>query len=156
MIVVRCENGDLSGGDIQFVAGTKGYQDRDTYVELENCQKGKYYVYVEMDWDQHVLKNMDDAWFSLTCYGPGTTSIREINNLNKIQVLQSIFKAKIKENSEFVAVQNFAQKGAPNIVRYQCGKAPEGYNFVVIQNNEEEATYKENIEYTTFDGLVMV
>jgi hypothetical protein len=37
MIVVRCENGDISGGDIQFMAGTKGYQDRDTYIELENC-----------------------------------------------------------------------------------------------------------------------
>jgi hypothetical protein len=70
--------------------------------------------------------------------------------------LQSIFKAKIKEKSDFVAVQNFEQKGAPNIVRYQCGKAPEGYNFVIIHNNEEEATYKENIEYTTFDGLQMV
>jgi hypothetical protein len=132
MIVVRCENGDINGGDIQFIAGTKGYQDRDTYIELENCQKGKYYVYVEMDWDQHVLKNLDDAWFSLTCYGSGTTNIREINNLNKIEVLESIFNAKIKETSEFVAVQNFSQKGAPNIVRYQCGKAPEGYNFVVI------------------------
>ena len=41
-------------------------------------------------------------------------------------------------------------------MRYQCGKAPEGYNFVIIKNDEEEATYKENIEYTTFDGLEMV
>jgi len=41
-------------------------------------------------------------------------------------------------------------------VRYQCGKAPEGYNFVIVINNEDEATYKENIEYTTFDGLEMV
>lgn len=41
-------------------------------------------------------------------------------------------------------------------MRYQCGKAPEGYNFVIIINNEEEAVYKENIEYTTFDGLQMV
>jgi len=62
----------------------------------------------------------------------------------------------VKEESEYVVVQNFESKGAPNIVRYQCGKAPEGYNFVIIQNKEEEATYKENIEYTTFDGLQMV
>lgn len=95
--MVRCENGDINGGDIQFIAGTKGYQDRDTYIEVENCQKGKYYVFVEMDWDQYALSNKDDAWFSLTCYGPGTTAIREIDDLNKIEVLQSIFKAKIKE-----------------------------------------------------------
>ena len=37
MIVVRCENGDIKGGDIQFIQGTKGYQDRDTYIEMENC-----------------------------------------------------------------------------------------------------------------------
>jgi len=39
------------------------------------------------------------------------------------------------------------KKGAPKIERYQCGKAPEGYNFVIVINNEEEATYKENLEY---------
>ena len=54
---------------------------------MENCQKGKYFVFVEMDWDPYVEQNPDDAWFSLTCYGPGTTGIREINGLNKIQVL---------------------------------------------------------------------
>lgn len=94
----------MNDGDIQFVSGTKGYQDRDTYIEMENCQKGKYYVFVEMDWDPYVEKNPDDAWFSLTCYGPGNTGIREINGLNKIQVLQTIFKSKIKDESEFVAV----------------------------------------------------
>jgi hypothetical protein len=48
-----------------------------------------------MDWDPFVEKNADDAWFSLTCYGPGSTGIREINGLNKTQVLKSIFYAKI-------------------------------------------------------------
>ena len=59
-------------------------------------------MFVEMDWDPFVESHPDDAWFSLTCYGPGTTGIREINGLNKIQVLQSIFYAKIKQESEFV------------------------------------------------------
>jgi hypothetical protein len=94
--VVRCDNGELQDGQIEFIKGTKGYQDRDTYVEIENCQKGKYYVFVEMDWDPYVLKNKDEAWFSLTCYGPGTTSLREINGLNKVQVLKTIFTSKIK------------------------------------------------------------
>ena len=89
--MVRCDNGELQDGQIEFIKGTKGYQDRDTYVEIENCQKGKYYVFVEMDWDPYVLKNKDEAWFSLTCYGPGTTSLREINGLNKVQVLKTIF-----------------------------------------------------------------
>jgi len=56
-----------------------------------------------MDWDPYVESHPDDAWFSLTSYGPGTTGIREINGLNKVQVLQSIFYAKIKQESEFVA-----------------------------------------------------
>jgi hypothetical protein len=70
IIVVRSEDGELSG-DLTFISGTKGYQDRDTYVEIQNCQKGKYFVFVEMDWDPFLDKNPDDAWFSLTCYGPG-------------------------------------------------------------------------------------
>ena len=69
---------------------------------MDNCQKGKYFVFVEMDWDPYVEKNADDAWFSLTCYGPGATGIREINGLNKTQVLKSIFYAKIQQESEFV------------------------------------------------------
>ena len=85
---------------------------------MENCQKGKYFVYVEMDWDPYAEKHPDDAWFSLTCYGPGTTGIREINGLDKNQVLKSIFSAKVKEESEYVVVQNFENKGASNIVRY--------------------------------------
>ena len=98
VIAVRCENGDLkAGGDLHFIQGTKGYQDRDTYIEIENCQKGKYYVFVEMDWDANT--KAEDCTFSLNCYGPGATGIRELTNLNKIQVLESIFLAKIKEES---------------------------------------------------------
>lgn len=57
--------------------GTKGYQERDTYIEFKKLPKGKYYVYVEIDWDSSIhtqkwsskeLKN-----FSLNCYGAGET-----------------------------------------------------------------------------------
>jgi hypothetical protein len=37
IMVVRCEDGELNDGHLQFIKGTKGYQDRDTYVEIENC-----------------------------------------------------------------------------------------------------------------------
>ena len=80
VMLVKCESGEINDGDIQFIQGTKGYQDRDTYIEIENCQKGKYYVFVEMDWDPYAVQHPDDAWFSLTCYGPGSTGIRVVTN----------------------------------------------------------------------------
>ena len=36
---------------IEFIEGTKGYQERDTYIELKKLTKGKYYIFVEIDWD---------------------------------------------------------------------------------------------------------
>ena len=47
-------------------------------------------------------------------------------------------------------------KEAPEITKYECSTAPDGYNFVIIENKEEEAVYKETVDYTQFDGLKMV
>lgn len=48
------------------------------------------------------------------------------------------------------------EKRAPLITKYECNSAPEGYNFVIIENKEKEAIYKEQVEYTTADGLEII
>ena len=40
--------------EIEFMDGTKGYQERDTYIEFKKLSKGKYYVFVEIDWDSSI------------------------------------------------------------------------------------------------------
>ena len=54
IIVVKLNNErDMSKG-VTFIKGTKGYQERDAYLELPNLDKGVYYAYVEMDWHDSV------------------------------------------------------------------------------------------------------
>lgn len=48
-----------------------------------------------------------------------------------------------------------SKKGAPLITRYECNTAPEGYNYVIIQNNDETAIFKESVEYIEFSGLTI-
>mmetsp|Transcript_3288 Transcript_3288/g.5459 ORF Transcript_3288/g.5459 Transcript_3288/m.5459 type:complete len:139 (+) Transcript_3288:1312-1728(+) len=114
-----------------------------------------------MDWDPYTtqLASFDKMKFSLNCYGMGTATISENTQFSGKyhQVLERIFRAKaLSEPDEFIQVSDMAKKRAPKIKRYQCGKAPEGYNFVLIVNDEREATYKEYLEYNTFEGLRMI
>lgn len=52
-------------------------------------------------------------------------------------------------------VVNFEKEGAPNIKKYTC-IAEEGYGFVHIVNDEKTCSYKENVNYTKFDGLELM
>ena len=47
-------------------------------------------------------------------------------------------------------------KNAPLIKRYSYGNAPEGYNFVVVVNEEAEAKYVEKVQYKVLDGLELL
>ena len=62
-----------------FLKGIKGFQERDTYLELENLKKGQVYmVYLEVDWHESVASSdLDNTEFTLNCYGPGKTNIFE-------------------------------------------------------------------------------
>ena len=47
-------------------------------------------------------------------------------------------------------------KGAPQITKYKKVCGAEGYGFIIIQNKEKEASYKENVVFNTFKGLEFV
>lgn len=50
---------------------------------------------------------------------------------------------------------NMADKGAPLIKKYKCF-GEEGYGFIILENDEEEASYKEKVNFTNFKGLEFV
>lgn len=83
----------------KFLKGTKGFQERDTYLELDNLQKGQVYmVFLEVDWHESVASspNFNSTEFTLNCYGPGTTNIFEDYSFtSKDEVLGHIFKSKV-------------------------------------------------------------
>ena len=48
---MKTKNGQDHKHGIEFIAGTTGYHERETYVSLGNIIAGRYYVYVEIEWD---------------------------------------------------------------------------------------------------------
>ena len=50
MILLKLNNGvDLTKG-VTYITGSKGYEDRDAYLELKDLALGTYYFFVEFDW----------------------------------------------------------------------------------------------------------
>ena len=43
-------------------------------------------------------------------------------------------------------------KGAPHIKKYKCF-GPEGYGFIIVENDEKDATFKEKVTFNSFKGL---
>lgn len=142
----------ISSG-VTFIKGTKGYQDRDTYIEVEDLEKGTYYLFVEMEWND-VTPSAEKS-FNVTDYGPGKTSFLadESANYTLKKVLTEVYLSKACQRPEDVEVKPMASKKAPLITRYECNQAPEGYNFVLVENEDPEARYRESVDYTTFEGL---
>ena len=41
-----------------------------------------------------------------------------------------------------------AEKNAPNVIRYESSNAKDGYNWILIDNQESETVYKEKRSYS--------
>jgi hypothetical protein len=54
---------------VEFIRGDKGFQQRDTYIELEKLDKGSYYIYVDMDIDPNTFINQPEMY--INSYGHG-------------------------------------------------------------------------------------
>ena len=69
------------------------------------------------------------------------------------QGVSQIVKGDLPEHVEKLEM---ADKNVPNVARYECSSAPDGYNWVLIVNGENNATFNEHSEYSAFDGLCFV
>lgn len=49
-----------------------------------------------------------------------------------------------------------SDEGAPLIKKYSCSKTAEGYNFVIIINNEKDASVKEEHSFQKFENISLV
>lgn len=47
-------------------------------------------------------------------------------------------------------------KGAPKIVRYETNDSIEGYLYIIIDNQEDDKIFKEELTFITFDGLKLL
>ena len=132
VLVLRSSNGvDLSEG-LDYVGGTRGYEERDTYVECGYTAAGVYYVYVEMDWQTPEASKFvvdgagveEDKFFNVTSYGRGAVRFvaDEAHEHDQAELLEEIFTAKVRHGEDADAkVQDMSSERAPKIKRYSCG-----------------------------------
>lgn len=106
-----------------------------------------------MDWNE----NTEDTEFCVTCYGRSRTFyLRDEKSLfEKNEILRKVLVSKAVQELDGATVQDFAAKGAPEIKKYK-GFGEEGYGFVHVTNQSKDATFKEKVNYNTFQGLEMV
>ena len=67
--------------------------------------------------------------------------------------MKATFIAKLQKTRAGLHRLDFSDKKAPQIKRYQEYNFPEGYNYILVLNQDSEATYKENLEYEKFEKL---
>ena len=116
-----------------------------------------------MDWFEAATPDLDSC-INVNCYGKGVTLFRgdfakriaDDKLYSKQKVLELAFKSKAEKGMADIDKTDLADKKAPLITKYTCTKAPEGYNFVIIKNQDKEQKYKECVEYTTFEGLSFI
>lgn len=158
MILLKLNNSkDLRGG-VTYIQGNKIYEDRDGHVEVKNLDIGTYYYYVEMDWQETTIE--EDRNYNITCYGCSDVLFEgdKSSEQTKEEILEMAFRAKAERASEFsdITVTDFAEDGAPGVKKYSCSKSGEGYNWILVKNEETDVTLVEDVKYPKFDGLTLL
>ena len=141
---------------VKYINGCKTSQQRDAYVELGNIEPGMYYIIVEVE---YINKNIYSMEFGqeicITNYGVGTTNfLGDASALHRIdEVLHTAFISKINQNMPRIKISDMGVKGAGNIIRYESVDAPDGFNFIYIQNRNSGNIYVEEVKYKSFEGV---
>jgi len=118
MVVMRLENGRDLTGEVRYICGGKGYKERDAYIELPDLEEGEYLFYVEMEWEASTAVRS----FCATCYGASKVVFQEdvASSYSQEEVLRKVYTAKaLGRHFAGLKVTDMADKGAPNIRRYQ-------------------------------------
>ena len=110
-------------------------------------------MYIEVDW----ADSTEDTDFCATCYGASKTFyLRDEKSLyEKDALLRLIYASKAEQGEADVNVENYESKGSKEIVKHKQCFAPEGYGFIHIVNGSKDATFKEKVNYNSFQGLTM-
>ena len=98
MIVMRItqDSDKLEELEMVFEKSTAGW-DRDTHIQIENLEKGEYYVFAELDWQEDIPEHDKNNDFCLTCYGKSKSFfLRDEKTLfDKVEFLKKVYKCQI-------------------------------------------------------------
>ena len=126
---------DIEDG-VQYIKGIYDHWERDYYIEDEELEPGKYFVFVEIDWHDSIYD--PEKIFTIITYGQGFSNIvDETVNFNKTEYLKKLFISKTKTMSkDGLLISDMNDKGAPKIQRFVEYNFPDGYNYIIVLNND--------------------
>ena len=156
LIIGKPINGvDIQEG-IEFIDGTFQSFEKDYYIESKNLEKGKYYAFVDIDWEDYIEDQ--DRTFNVTCYGAGGIQYEDVSRSIEMEdFLKQIFLNKFSQGShENFHIIDMADKRAPDIKRYFECQGQEGYVYTIIDNQDTEAIYTETLELESVDKLQLL
>lgn len=121
---------------------------RDTFLEVDDLQKGTYYFVPEVDW----IESTESHNFTVTSYGAGGATWEPIHDIDKNQVVRYAAEA-IVANGEGVRSEPNAED--ENIVKHTVD-LDFGYEIICIKNGAESSAYKETVTFNSFEGLTLM
>lgn len=136
------------GNKLEWVQGTTGNQERDTYLECGVLEKGTYFIFVQMDWYKFETPDPDSQFLAFNSYGAApvkfgadkASRIADDKLWTKAEVLKQAFISKSLKGTAGVEKTDFKANDppAPLITKFVCKDAAEGYNFTVVQNKSTD------------------
>lgn len=115
---MKSSNGEDISDGVEFIAGDKGYFERDTYLELGNVSSGTYFVYVEMEWQQpernsfiaDSLGKVEDLYFNVTSYGRSAVTFEGEQEAfyDQLQILEGVFTAKATRGGDGIDAKDMS------------------------------------------------
>ena len=174
--MILCRITDIQSNQIEYIKGKMG-QEREIFIEQkQNASGGDYLLFCELD------KLTEITNYVISVYSSEEVEIEEIPNYSYQNILEKIYIscAKIKkvnrENSvNDISINNyndFANNNENNnynsnsfkkivikkplkIIKY-TESTLEGYSYIYIENNEDDITLIEDVNYKNFEGYILL
>eukprot|EP00826_Nyctotherus_ovalis_P063940 TRINITY_DN9374_c0_g2_i3.p1 TRINITY_DN9374_c0_g2~~TRINITY_DN9374_c0_g2_i3.p1 ORF type:complete len:688 (-),score=197.77 TRINITY_DN9374_c0_g2_i3:35-2074(-) len=135
----------------------------DMKMDRELCEEykfdpGDYLLYIEAEKNfteesKSILEECkNEVPITLSLYAPKDITLKSDEWAQHPQFLEQVYSSCAVECGEYLS---YDSDGAPDCSKYS-GMMKEGYGYTYFHNNSDDATIKEAVNYTMFDGLELV
>lgn len=174
MILCRIVDNQLN--EIEYIKGKMG-QEREIFIEQkQNTSGGEYLLFCELD------KITEMVNYVVSVYSSEEVEVEEILNFSLQNILEKIYiscanKKKLNRDNSIndISMNNYNDytnnnentnynnnsfkkviiQKAPKIIKY-TESTLEGYSYIYIENNEEDITLIEDVNYKNFEGYTLL
>lgn len=140
--------------NIEYIAGSKDFHKRDSYLEVKDLKRGYYYLFCEVDWSDE--SSFAQQSYNATCYGESKITFENrTNQFQREDIVRATCTAMLRDGKVQSMTQGLPGNEAPGIQITEF-KTEFSYAMYQIQNNEPELTYIETADFLKFDKVELM